>query len=147
MDVSGSGGARWRDILDDNSSGAHSDAPDEPVDGVDGSSHSSSSDDGDSSEEGADFADAPRRKRSGRERAGWGLADLQRGMRCALAKKQLSGQQASGEAIATHLQIPQMGRTLRRALTLMWQSMEAFDSEESALVYVQACTCRLGSER
>ena len=59
MDVSGPGSARWRDILDDNSSGAHSDAPDEPVDGVEDRSHSSSSDDNDSSEEGADFADAP----------------------------------------------------------------------------------------
>ena len=58
-DVSGPGSARWRDILYDDSSGAHSDALDEPVDGVEDSSHSSSSDDNDSSEEGADFADAP----------------------------------------------------------------------------------------
>ena len=68
MDVSGPGSARWRDILDDDSSGAHSDAPDEPVDGVDDGSHSSSSDD-DSSEERADFADARAAQKALRQRA------------------------------------------------------------------------------
>ena len=139
MAEGGAEGARWREILEEECHGEHGDAHDLPVDEEGDCGNSSSSDDGGSGEEDGDFADAPARCRrgSGRERAGWELADLQRGMRSALARRQLTGQQASGESVAAQLQLPRMGRTLRRALTYMWQAMEAFDSDESALAYAK----------